>query len=546
MQKKRNTKKLVLILTSVLLAIAIAGGCLFFFVGRSTEPVDVFPFYYFGMTEYWGDALESYGPVTTDRIQTVFLSPTQTVTEIMVNQGDTVKKGDVLMTFDTTLTDIALERERLKIEKLKLDQKDAWAYLYQINSMVPMAPPSDPGVEDTEPEDMGIGLAAPYQFSAQTAFNGTTEDLAIICWLGSDTKIDEALFQAVYLQAEAYRAETPAQPEAPQTEDVEEELPTEPEEGPYDPNTVYVVFKVTEDNMSLGQTLIWQGVVLTRDPANGSFRFQFYDASGFDDHMIPQTPETDLPEENLNSGFTAAQIAEMRNQQEKLIRDLDFQIKMAEADYQIMLTEMGDGNVYADFDGTVVSLISPEEAQMTQQPMMKVSGGGGFYVSGTVGELDMDKLTIGQEVTINDWNTGMTYVGTVQSVGDYPVTNDYFTGIGNPNVSYYPFTVFVDGSADLQAGSYVSIQYSISSMESGVYLDNSFLRTENGQSYIYVRDENGLLEKRYVTVGKSLWGSYTQILTGLTAEDYIAFPYGKHVKPGAETVESDPSALYGY
>ena len=66
------------------------------------------------MTEYWGDSRESYGPVTSDNIQTVFLSDTQEVTEILVKQGDTVKKGDLLMRFDTTLSEIALERKRLR------------------------------------------------------------------------------------------------------------------------------------------------------------------------------------------------------------------------------------------------------------------------------------------------------------------------------------------------------------------------------------------------------------------------------------------------
>jgi hypothetical protein len=54
-----------------------------------------------------------------------------------------------------------------------------------------------------------------------------------------------------------------------------------------------------------------------------------------------------------------------------------------------------------------------------------------------------------------------------------------------------------------------------------------------------------MLEKRFVTTGKSLWGSYTEILEGLGEGDFVAFPYGKNVKPGAETVESDLSALYG-
>ena len=52
-----------------------------------------------------------------------------------------------------------------------------------------------------------------------------------------------------------------------------------------------------------------------------------------------------------------------------------------------------------------------------------------------------------------------------------------------------------------------------------------------------------------VTVEKkegTLKGTYTEIRSGLTADDYVAFPYGKNVKPGAGTQEGDPSTLYNF
>ena len=82
--------------------------------------------------------------------------------------------------------------------------------------------------------------------------------------------------------------------------------------------------------------------------------------------------------------------------------------------------------------------------------------------------------------------------------------------------------------------------------EQGIYLEKPFLREEGGSSYVLVRGEDGLLEKRYVKTGKSLWGSYVEVLEGLSEEDYLAFPYGKNVKPGLPTRESDLSELYGY
>lgn len=564
MAKKRKGKKILLWILIPVLLLAIGGGCWYYFSQQTTgESVYVYPFHFMGMTEFWGDQQESYGPVSTDQIQTVFLSPTQTVTNIAVAQGDTVKKGDLLMSFDTTLTDIALERERLKVEKLKLDLQNAYEYLAEINAMKPMVIPA-PQPEEPEEVNPGIALSGDYQLSTQTAFDGATRETALICWLASDTAISDSLLATIHATSLEYRAANvqpippvepivPADPAAPTdpavptdpTAPSDPSAPTQPVTPVVDNNLIHVVFKITEGNMSLTETRVWQGVQLTFDPADSSYNIRLYDASGFEDHSVVKEEPPAPPEIDMGSGYTAAQIAEMRSQQEKTIRDLQFQVKMAESEYKIKQTEMADGNIYAEIDGTVVSLLSAEEAQETQQPMMKVSGGGGFYVDGSVSELQKDSLLIGQEVTVNDWNTGMVYTGLVESIADYPLAGDNFMGNGNPNVSYYPFTVFIDGSADLQSGSYVSVMYSTSATQNGIYLENPYLRTENGQSYVYVQGSDGLLEKRYVTTGRSLWGSYTEILEGLTETDMIAFPYGKAVKEGAPTQEGDYSTLYG-
>ena len=549
MAQKRKRRKILLWILIPVLLLALGGGCWYYFSQQSTgESVYVYPFNYMGMTEYWGDQQESYGPVTTDQIQTVFLSATQTVTNVYVSQGDAVKKGDLLMSFDTTLTDIALERERLKVEKLKLDLENAYAYLAEIKAMKPMViPEAQP--QQPEEENPGIALNGPYQLSTQHAFDGATRESAMICWLSSDTALSDSLLAAIHAASLEYRAAnaqaTPTEPADP-TSPTDPAAPTEPAPPETNDNIIYVVFKVTEGNMSLLQTRVWQGMQLAYDGTTGRYDVRLYDASGFDDHTVVREETPPQPEIDMGSGYTAAQIAEMRAQQEKTIRDLNFQVKMAEADYKIKQTEMADGNIYAEIDGTVVSLLSAEEAQMTQQPMLKVSGGGGFYVEGSVSELQKDTLLIGQEVTVNDWNTGMVYTGLVESVADYPLSDDGgFYGNGNPYVSMYPFTVFIDGSADLQAGSYVSVVYSTATAESGIYLENPYLRTEQGKSFVFVRGSDGTLEKRYVTTGKSLWGSYTEILSGLTPEDMIAFPYGKAVKEGAPTQEGDYSTLYG-
>ena len=560
MKRKSKGKGLLIALIVVLVLGAAGAGVWYFTQNRSTEPVGVYPFYYVGMTEYWGDSQESYGPVTTDRVQTVFLSDTQTVTEVFVSAGDTVKKGDLLMTFDTTLSDLALERERLGVEKLKLQLENAQKELREINSMKPMVIP-EPEPEPDPEENKGMMLPEDYQISLNKAFDGTEKEKSLILWIGDSIDLTDDVLEAVRLKAESYQAfnaqqnkdETSEDPIVTQTEESEEPIeptepaePTEPTEPEVEPlNRFFVVVKVTEGNMSLGTTQVWQGLDVTKSE-DGTFRFRFFDASSVKDHTLPEDEEVEAPTEpDLGSGFTAAEIAQMRSEKEKQIKDLQFQVKMAEADYAIKQTELASGDVLAQFNGTVVSLLSEEEAKMTMQPILKVSGGGGYYMEGTVSELEKDNLQIGQEVTVNDWNTGMQHTGIIQSVGDFPSADGYWNGMGNPNVSYYPFTVFIDGDADLQEGSYVSVTYSTATTEQGIYLENPFLRTEQGKTYVYVRGEDGKLEQRFVTTGKALWGSYTEVLDGLTEEDYIAFPYGKYVKPGADTVESDLSELYG-
>ena len=598
--KKQITKprrKWILLAAAGVIAAAVGCGIWYYMGHHSSEPVYVYPFQYIGMTEYWGDSQESNGPVTTDKIQTVFLSDTQTVTEILVQEGDTVKKGDLLMTFDTTLSDLQLERKRLDVEKKKLQLEDAEKELRRINSMKPMMVPS---YENNDAEDSYQGRAieeGEYEISRNPDYDGSTAARAIICWIHSNKEIDDGVFLDIQDKASYYQYLNRPQTEpeeggngtsgdggstgennngggsteggnteggntggngggensggdnsgggAEPTGDTDQE-PSSASEYDYPMvSSFHVVFRVTSGNMSLGDKVTWQGVKAT--DAGNSFTFRFENAVA-PDHMLVDMGgdnSADTPQIDFGSGYTAAQIAQMRSDQQKKIKDLEFQIKMADADYKIMQTEAEDGNVYARIDGKVISRLTEEEAKKTKQPVLKVSGGGGFYVEGFVSELEKDNMKSGQEVTINDWNSGMTYMGKVVSIGDFPKQNGYFGGNGNPNASFYPFKVFVDEGADLQEGSYVSVVYSAAESENGIYLENPFLRKENGKSYVLVLGADGKLEQRFVTTGKSLWGNYTQILSGLTAEDLIAFPYGKTVKPGVPAIEGDLANLYG-
>lgn len=581
---KLNWKKLA-IGGAIAAALAIGGGVWYYLGHTNTDPVYVYQFDFIGMTEYWGDTRESYGPVSTDRIQTVFLSDTQTVNEVLVSEGDTVKKGDLLMTFDTTLSALAVEKKRLEVERAKLQLEDAEARLAEINNMRPMQEgspdiPYDPGDDDrlVTAYDLFPSLS-PYPRTYD--YDGSSAETAIICWMQPGTVVTNNLLtaaaqRALELQQANIQYGQSQASDFPEEEEIEEEpsfpetypeysepewsepdgpepedptVPTSPT-MPDDPelpdilNDFYVVFKSTSDNYSRGDKTVWQGMHIYR--AGGHYNFSFCDSMIEDYSMKPAEEDDDDYYFDYGSGMTAAQISKLRNEQQKKIKELQLKLKMTDAEYKIMVTELSDGNIYAETDGKIISVLSEDEAKMNQQPVLKVSGGGGFIVEGTLSELERDSVSIGQEVTIQDWQSGMSYTGSITAIRDFPSGQQGYYGEGNPNASRYPFVAFVDDSADLREGSYVSVQYSASDTENGLYVQKPFVRTEQGVSYVLVLGENGKLEKRIVTTGKSLWGSYIEVTSGMTVDDQLAFPYGKNVKPGAKAVPGDLSNLYEY
>ena len=72
-------------------------------------------------SEDMGGGSEMSGTVSADQVQTVYVSDTQTVTEVFVQEGQQVKAGDPLISYDTTLTDIEVTRKDLEIQKQKIE-----------------------------------------------------------------------------------------------------------------------------------------------------------------------------------------------------------------------------------------------------------------------------------------------------------------------------------------------------------------------------------------------------------------------------------------
>ncbi len=246
-----------------------------------------------------------------------------------------------------------------------------------------------------------------------------------------------------------------------------------------------------------------------------------------------------------NTGPSYAEIQAEKAELQQKIKDLDLKLRMAEVELKRMNQELSDGVIYAEMSGTIASVLNEGDARASGEPVIKLAGGGGYLVQGTVDELDFDTVYVGQNVDVTSWESGQTFRGTVQEISDTPTDSAMIYGGGNMNVSYYPFTVRIDGDANLREYETLELKLETEHEQTDAfYLEQPFLLQEDGHSYVYIADEDGLLEKREVTTGVTLWGSSVQILDGITLEDSIAFPYGKNAREGAKTKLSTLDELY--
>lgn len=187
---------LIFLVIAALVAGGIYGG-LTYYKKSQTMAVNVYPVRDVVMpSEYFMDDSKAYGSITADRIQSVFISGTQNVKEVLVKEGQKVKKGDPLMSYDTTLTQIQLEKAENELAQQELILKRSEKELEMIKRLTPS---SEDEFEDDggdvgdieEPEPTPEPTEAPVQYSPEeTAIRlsgkGTLQDPYIYLWSSDD------------------------------------------------------------------------------------------------------------------------------------------------------------------------------------------------------------------------------------------------------------------------------------------------------------------------------------------------------------------------
>ena len=579
-EKPRMSKKLKKGIIAAACVVGVCGavwGGLTIARNAQRGDVNVYAVNECAMTDYWGDTSNTSGMVTTDKLQKIYISQSQTVKKVWVKEGDSVKKGTVLVSYDSTLTQATVERakidydrqtENLEVMKNELEllkkaknketlqaeydklQKELAEEIAKLDKEGGYRPdePIEEGKLEVKKDATDNSENAPlyYQINSTTPLNDKTlkDILTALRRPTPDSKTTTVSTYVVLVYREGDKmGGEPISRGLVITEtfmpDSTGETPTTPGEG--------------------GETSTTPGEG-GGESGSGTVKlsFRFCDLTGYvdpertysSDKYKELTRKIAQVQELLDTSMTQLDLNKAILEKAQAVKEQEVNLKVAKLKLDKKLAELGDGNVYAEFDGTVKAVRDPDAAYNNSEAVVELSGGGGYYVTGTLSEMDLGSVQVGDSVSISSWMTGAACEGTIVSIDDYPTSNGNNWGDGNSNVSYYPFKVFVTEDANLQPNDYVDIQYQKVSAQqqagSSLYLQSMFIREDNGKSYVMARGDDGRLEQRWVQTGRDLWGSYTQIRGGLTVDDYVAFPYGRDVVEGAHTQEATTDQLYNY
>lgn len=536
----KGAKKYIVLLTVIFVLVAAAAGGVYAYQKYQEENLqaEVLSVANLNMG-WWGDPMSSSGYVFDDYTQSIHLED-KTVAEIKVEEGAPVNAGDPLIVYDTTEIQIQIDMKKLELQGIKNDiilaerELERLKKIKPVSAVTPVAPstPSGGTTQNKKPvvtkEPSVIMMKVPkkdgdaYNYIDETAKpyegKGTAEKpYRFLC-------TQECYVMGSYLNWLVTNEQVAA---------FEIWSGNSVEEG-----TLLSCWTVNGMKQSMvGGSTKWlvgtqeeieEGVTIEEETETES-------ETESETQSTPSASETEYEEE-----YTAEELKREIAEKESEIKELTISRKIARLDLKGMQRSRKKNVVYANINGVVRTVGDPEDPPTDGSAFMEISGAAGMYIKGSISELMLEQIEVGQEISANSWNTGQVYTAVISEISEYP-TDERSYGEGNPNVSYYSFMAYIEDSEGLSNGDYLDV--SITPAASGenmnaLYIEKAYVRTENGRSYVMKAGEDNRLVKQYVETGRTIYGSSVEIKSGLSLEDRIAFPYGKTAKEGVKVTES--------
>lgn len=576
---------------SIKKGIIITSICAFTLVGikfylNSTNKIDVNSVSTLN-TGYWDNPSTSTGLVSNSDRQSVLYDASKTITQVFVQEGQLVNSGDPLLSYDLTTLQSAVDTSQLDVEKAQNAIALAEHELKKLLNTTPIPDVvEEPEIQDHTPaplpgvpEKNGNGLY-PYILSLSQAEKNFT---AYKIYYTSTTS--EAPEKGPHEKASLWKEEREMKESSNTCWYWIEYTYTDGSTNAYDPKDVVeyysdkqqipnkeIFLAGTKQNpyvfkLSENQGFVYGKLFLDNANLNQYLRFDVYTNDGDIDSswlvrcdkfttiqsinegdmysVISHTKEEQKyveveqkPSQDLSSGYTEIELAKAIRDKKQELKTLDLGLKKAQLSLSENKALLNDGVIRAKRSGIVRNIKKTSDSLQDGNTFLEVAGGQGTYIKGSISELMLNQIKVGDTISAYCWTSGETFDAKIQSIDTVPSSNSNYNGSGNPNVSYYEFEAYAKDASKIQAGEYLELTFnSAGDTTSSIWLSKAYVKQE-GNKYYVLKDVHGKLKKQYVTVGKIVWGDTMEIKDGLSDTDYIAFAYSKNAKEGVKTQKS--------
>ena len=576
---------------SIKKGIIITSICAFTLVGikfylNSTNKIDVNSVSTLN-TGYWDNPSTSTGFVSNSDRQSVLYDASKTITQVFVQEGQLVNSGDPLLSYDLTTLQSAVDTSQLDVEKAQNAITLAEHELKKLLNTTPIPDVvEEPEIQDHTPaplpgvpEKNGNGLY-PYILSLSQAEKNFT---AYKIYYTSTTS--EAPEKGPHEKASLWKEEREMKESNNTCWYWIEYTYTDGSTNAYDPKDVVeyysdkqqipnkeIFLAGTKQNpyvfkLSENQGFVYGKLFLENANLNQYLRFDVYTNDGDIDSswlvrcdkfttiqsinegdmysVISHTKEEQKyveveqkPSQDLSSGYTEIELAKAIRDKKQELKTLDLGLKKAQLSLSENKALLNDGVIRAKRSGIVRNIKKTSDSLQDGNTFLEVAGGQGTYIKGSISELMLNQIKVGDTISAYCWTSGETFDAKIQSIDTVPSSNSNYNGSGNPNVSYYDFEAYAKDASKIQAGEYLELTFnSAGDTTSSIWLSKAYVKQE-GNKYYVLKDVHGKLKKQYVTVGKIVWGDTMEIKDGLSDTDYIAFAYSKNAKEGVKTQKS--------
>ena len=577
---------------SIKKGIIITSICAFTLVGikfylNSTNKIDVNSVSTLN-TGYWDNPSTSTGFVSNSDTQSVLYDASKTITQVFVQEGQQVNAGDPLLSYDLTTLQSAVDTSQLDVEKAQNAITLAEHELKKLLNTTPIPDVvEEPEIQDHTPAPLpgvpakdGNGFY-PYVLSLSQAEKNFT---AYKIYYASTTS--EAPEKGPHEEASLWKEERETKESNNTCWYWIEYTYTDGSTNAYDPKDVVeyysdkqqvpnkeIFLAGTKQNpyvfkLSEKQGFVYGKLFLDNANLNQYLRFDVYTNDGEIDSswlvrcdkfttkqsmnegdmysVISHTKEEQKyveveqkPSQDISSGYTEIELAKAIRDKKQELKTLDLDLRKAKLSLSENKALLNDGIVRAKRSGIVRNIKDLSNPIQDGSAFLEVATGQGTYIKGSISELMLNQIKVGDTISAYCWTSGETFDAKIQSIDTVPSSNSNYNGSGNPNVSYYGFEAYAKDALKIQAGEYLELTFNLSSdTTSSIWLSKAYVKQE-GNKYYVLKDVHGKLKKQYVTVGKIVWGDTMEIKDGLSSDtDYIAFAYSKNAKEGVKTQKS--------